>query len=98
MKLLKLIQILITFLLAFLTVVVVSFLMLRPVLKEVRMEAKAEWAAFARAVPERNDLIPGLIESFKGFESGHTKLAERLLHGTIHLYAVCRSRPHRRSY
>ena len=79
MKLLKLIQILITFLLAFLTVVAVSFLMLRPVLKEVRMEAKAEWAAFARAVPERNNLLPGLIESFKGVESGHTKLAERLL-------------------
>ena len=79
MRLIKFIQILITFLVAFLTVVVVSFLMLRPVLKEVRMEARAEWSAFARAIPERNNLIPGLIESFKGFEPGHTKLAERLL-------------------
>jgi LemA protein len=79
MRLLKFIQILITFLVAFLTVVVVSFLMLRPILKEVRMEARAEWSAFARAIPERNNLIPGLIESFKGFEPGHTRLVERLL-------------------
>ena len=79
MRLLKLIQVLIVFLVAFLTLVVASFLMLRPVLKEVRMEAKAEWAAYARVIPERNNLIPGLIESFKGFEPGHTKLAERLI-------------------
>lgn len=79
MKLLKFVQILITFLAGFLTVTVVSFLMLRPVLKEVRTEARAEWAAFARTIPERNNLIPGLIESFKGFEPGHTKLAERFL-------------------
>jgi LemA protein len=78
-QLLKFIQILITFLAAFLTLMMVSFLMLRPVLKDVRMEAKTEWAAFARALPERNSLIPGLIESFKGFEPGHTKLVERLV-------------------
>jgi LemA protein len=78
-RLLKFIQILITFLVAFLAVVVVSFSMLRPVLKDVRMETRAEWAAFARAALERNNLIPGLIESFKGFEPGHSKLVERLL-------------------
>jgi LemA protein len=79
MRLLKFIQILITFLVSFLAVVVVSFLTLRPALNEVRTEARAEWAAFARAIPERNNLIPGLVESFRGFEPGHTKLAERLL-------------------
>ena len=56
----------------------VSFLMLRPALKEIRIEARAEWSAFARAIPERNNLLPGLVESFKGFESGHGRMTERL--------------------
>jgi len=71
-------EILIAMLLAFLALVAVSFLTLRPTLKGVRVEAKAEWAALARAIPERNNLIPGLVESFRGFESGHGRLAERL--------------------
>ncbi len=78
MRFFRVIEILIAMLLAFLTLVAVSFLTLRPTLKEVRMEARAEWAALARAIPERNNLIPGLVESFRGFESGYGRLAERL--------------------
>ncbi len=62
--------------------------MLRPALKEVRMEARAEWSAFARAIPERNNLIPGLIESFKGFEAGTHQNGGKTPAGAIHLNAV----------
>ncbi|MGO9123177.1 MAG: LemA family protein [Desulfomonilaceae bacterium] len=78
MKLFRIIEILITMLLAFLMLMMVSFLMLRPTLKEIRLEARAEWAALARAIPERNNLLPGLVESFKGFEAGHGRMTERL--------------------
>lgn len=66
-------------LIAFLILATISFLTLRPVLKEVRFDARAEWDGFMRAVKERNDLLPGLVEGLKGFEQGHTKLAEDLL-------------------
>jgi LemA protein len=65
-------------LLAFLMLITVSFLMLRPTLKEIRIEARAEWAALARTIPERNSLLPGLVESFKGFESGYGRMTDRL--------------------
>jgi LemA protein len=78
MRLFRIIEILISMLLAFLMLMTVSFLMLRPTLKEIRMEARAEWAALARAIPERSNLLPGLVESFKGFESGHARMTERL--------------------
>lgn len=75
----RIIEFCFSFLVAFLVLSVMSFLSLRPVLKEVRFEARAEWDGFVRAVKERNELLPGLIEAVKGFEPGHTKLAESLL-------------------
>ena len=66
-------------LVAFLVLVVISFASLRPTLNEARMEAKAEWAAFLRAVAARNEAIPGLVEAIRGFESGHAKLVEKIL-------------------
>ncbi len=77
-KIFRLLEIFVAILLAFLTLAVVSFLMIRPTLKEVRMEARAEWAALARAIPERNSMLPAVVESFKGFEPGHNRMAERL--------------------
>jgi LemA protein len=77
-KLFRIIEGLITMLLAFLMLITVSFLMLRPTLKEIRIEARAEWAALARTIPERNNLLPGLVESFKGFESGYGRMTDRL--------------------
>ncbi len=70
-------------LIAFLILATISFLTLRPVLKEVRFDARAEWDGFMRAVKERNDLLPGLVEALKGFEQGHTKLAENLLEARL---------------
>lgn len=66
-------------LVAFLILVVISFVSMRPILHEARIEAKAEWDAFGRAVKERNALLPGLLEAMKGFESGHGKLASSTL-------------------
>jgi LemA protein len=68
-----------SFLVSFLVLSLISFLTLRPLLKEVRVETRAEWDGFIRAVKERNELLPGLIEAVKGFEPGHTKLVERIL-------------------
>lgn len=68
-----------SFLLAFLVISTVSFLTLRPTLLEVRGEAGASWNGFVKAVAQRNELIPGLVEAVKGFEPGHAKMLERLL-------------------
>ena len=67
------------FLLAFVVLAAISFMTLRPALQETRAEARLEWDAFIRAVNERNDLLPGLVEAVKGFEPGHGRLAERSL-------------------
>jgi LemA protein len=64
------------FLVALLVLTMISFLTLRPTLQELRSEAQGEWESFLRAVSERNELIPGLVEAIKGFEPGHGQLAE----------------------
>jgi LemA protein len=66
-------------LVAFLILSVISFLSMRPILTQARIETKAEWDGFTRVVKQRNDLLPGLLEGLKGFEAGHSRLAERLM-------------------
>jgi LemA protein len=75
----RIIEIGFSFLVAFLFLIVVSFISMRPVLHEVRYEARAEWDSFNRAVKERNDLVPPLLETLRGFEPGQGKLAAGLL-------------------
>jgi len=65
-------------LVAFLILATLSFLSLRPGLRQARSEAQAEWNAFIRVVQDRNELLPGLIQAIRGFESGHAKLLEKL--------------------
>lgn len=79
MTMVRFIEFCCSFLLAFLVIAVVSFLTLRPALLDVRGEAGASWNSFVRAVTQRNDLVPGLVEAVKGFEPGHAKMLERLL-------------------
>lgn len=79
MKLSRVIEFCCSVLLAFLVLVVIAFLTMRPVLQDVRLEAVAEWDGFIRAVRDRNDALPGLVEALRGFEPGHAKLAEGLL-------------------
>lgn len=66
-------------LVAFVILAAISFLTLHPTLKEVRTEAQSEWASFLRQVKARNDLLPGLVEAFRGIEPGHGRLVEKLL-------------------
>lgn len=75
----RLIEFCTCFLVALVVLTVISFMTLRPTLREVRSEAKADWDAFIRAVNQRNELLPGLVEAVKGFEPGHGRLAERSL-------------------
>ncbi len=64
---------------AFIILVFVSFLSLRPMLKQVRLEAGREWTGFAAAVSRRDQALPGVIEALRGYESGHAYLAGKLL-------------------
>ncbi|HMK34591.1 MAG TPA: LemA family protein [Desulfomonilaceae bacterium] len=79
MTLSKVIEICCSILVAFLILVLISFLTMRPVLQEVRLEAGSEWDGFLRSVRDRNEALPGLAEAIRGFEPGHARLAEGLL-------------------
>lgn len=79
MKASRIIEFCSSFLLAFLVLSLISFLTLRPTLKQVRYETRAEWDSFVRAVRERNDLLPGLLEGLRGVEPSRVKMAERVL-------------------
>ncbi len=68
-----------SFIIAFLVLILISFLTLRPMLKEINLEARADWDAFCRAVAERNELLPGMMEGLRGFQPGLGKLAEKVL-------------------
>jgi LemA protein len=68
-----------SFLVAFVLIVLVSFLTLRPALQQVRAEARTDWEGFLRTVNDRNEALPGLVEAVKGFEPTYGKAAERLL-------------------
>jgi LemA protein len=66
-------------LVAFLILATLSFFSLRPMLRQVRAEAAAEWVDFMGAIKKRNEMLPGLIEAIRGFESGHGQLIAKLL-------------------
>jgi hypothetical protein len=68
-----------SFLVAFVVLTIVSFVSLRPALDQALMESRADWSALLRAVADRNDALPGLVEGLRGFEPGHGKLAEKIL-------------------
>lgn len=79
MNISRIIEFCLAFIVAFLVITLFSFLSLRPALKELRADAAAEWQGFLKEVGERNQLIPGLVEAVRGFESGHAKLTTKLL-------------------
>jgi len=78
-KLSKIIEFCFSFLVAFVVLAVLSFFTLKPALDQALLEARADWSAFLRAVAERNDILPGLVEALRGFEPGHGKLAEKII-------------------
>jgi len=75
----RIIEFCFSLLVAFLVLSLISFLTLRPTLKQVRYEARAEWDSFVRAARERNDLLPGLLEAIRGIEPSQVKMADRVL-------------------
>ncbi len=68
----------VAFLLALAILSLLSFLSVRPMLNEVRGEAGVNWDKFVKAARERNELIPGLVESIKSTSPGQAKLAAKL--------------------
>lgn len=78
MRLSRIIEISFTILIAFIIICVISFLTLRPSIQSIRSEVKDDWESFEKAVQERNLALPGLIEALRGFETGHSKLVEKL--------------------
>lgn len=79
MSLSKIIEFSSALLVAFLILSLISFLSLRPILQQGRIETGAEWDAFHRAVKQRNELLPSLVEGLRGYESGHGRLAGRIM-------------------
>jgi len=79
MRLARIIEFCFAFLVAFVLLSFVSFLSLRPVLDQGLAEARADWSAFLRAVSERNESIPGLVQALRGFEPGHGRLTQKML-------------------
>lgn len=67
------------FLVALLILSVISFLTLRPTLKEIRGEARAQWDSMVNLARERNDLAPSVVEVLKGFGVIQNKLGEKIL-------------------
>ncbi len=75
----RLIELCFCFLAALVVVVVVSFLTLRPLLVELRTDAQNEWQSYVGSISTRNEVLPGLAEALRGFESGQGKLVNKLL-------------------
>lgn len=68
----------VAFLLALGVLSLLSFLSVRPMLNEARGEAGVNWDKFVKVARERNELIPGLVESIKSASPGQAKLAAKL--------------------
>jgi hypothetical protein len=75
----RIIELSFSFLAAFLVLILLSFLTARPMLNDVKSEARGLWDDFRSAVGQRNDFLPGVVEGARGFLPGSGKLAERLL-------------------
>jgi len=75
----RIVELGVTFVVAFLVLTVGSFLSLRPHLSEVRAEAASDWKEFRRSVEERNKALPGLAQALRGFEAGHGRLTDNLM-------------------
>lgn len=67
------------FLAALLILSVISFLTLRPTLKEIRGDARAQWESMVSLARERNELLPSVVEILKGFGVIQSKWAEKML-------------------
>jgi LemA protein len=74
----RLIEFFVSVLVAFLVLATVAFFSVRPTLKDIRSEVQANWKDFLLEMRNRNELLPGLMESIRGFDSGHARLSEKM--------------------
>ena len=66
-------------LVAFMMLSIISFLTLRPTLKDIRNEARTQWEGMVTLARDRNEQVQGIIEVLKGFGVMETKLGEKML-------------------
>lgn len=75
----RLVELLIAALAMFLLFSGMSFLFLRPALQEHRASIHSQWNDFLKEVKERNDMLPGLLETVKLFQPFFAKTAAKML-------------------
>lgn len=75
----RLIEFACTVLVAFLMLSIISFLTLRPALKEIRGEARTQWEGMVNLARDRNDQVQGIVEVLKGFGVIENKWGEKIL-------------------
>jgi len=75
----RIIEIAAVAILIFLLFSAISFLCLRPTLLEARSNIHSEWQNYLRELRERNELLPGLLESVKNFQPGLSKTTDRIV-------------------
>ena len=75
----RLIEFTCTVLVAFLMLSIISFLTLRPALKEIRGEARTQWERMVNLARDRNDQVQGIVEVLKGFGVIENKWGEKIL-------------------
>jgi LemA protein len=66
-------------LVAFLLLSTVSFFTLRPTLKEIHLDTRQQWEGMLALARERNDLLPGMVETLKGVGLIQSRLGEKML-------------------
>jgi len=71
-------------LVAFIMLSLVSFLTLRPTLKEIRGEARAQWEGMVNLARERNDQVQGVVEVLKGFGVIQNKWGEKFSRSALY--------------
>ena len=66
-------------LIALLLLSTISFFSLRPTLKEVHSETRKQWENMLTLARERNDLVPGMVETLKGVGLIQNRLGEKMI-------------------
>jgi LemA protein len=75
----RIIELLVAAVFLFLFFSAMSFVFLRPALQEGRANVQREWNEFLQEVRERNDMLPGLLETVKMFQPFFAKNAVKML-------------------
>ncbi|MGC8605523.1 MAG: LemA family protein, partial [Desulfomonilaceae bacterium] len=75
----RLIEFCCSVLVAFIMLSMLSFLTLRPTLKEIRSEAREQWQGMVTLAQEQNDQVQGIVEVLKGFGVIQNKWGEKIL-------------------